>query len=163
MTAQDDDRATSRAGDQATASGGDHTTRRSGGDRSAGINRRRLFGLGAAGVAGVAAVGAGTFATRAVLEGPRPAAAASISDPVPFYGEHQAGIVTPAQDRLHFAGFDVTTKKRAELTEHAAGVDRGRRADDPGQGRGHLRRRRRRDPRRRRTTPARRSACPRPG
>ena len=27
---------------------------------------------------------------------------------VPFYGEHQAGIATPAQDRLHFASFDLT-------------------------------------------------------
>jgi deferrochelatase/peroxidase EfeB len=33
----------------------------------------------------------------------------------PFRGEHQAGIVTPAQDRLHFAAFDVTTRSRAQL------------------------------------------------
>ena len=33
----------------------------------------------------------------------------------PFYGDHQAGIVTPAQDRLHFAAFDVTTTDRDEL------------------------------------------------
>ncbi len=32
-----------------------------------------------------------------------------------FRGEHQAGIVTPAQDRLHFAAFDVTTTDREEL------------------------------------------------
>jgi deferrochelatase/peroxidase EfeB len=36
---------------------------------------------------------------------------------VPFHGEHQAGIVTPAQDRLHFVAFDVTTKDRDELVE----------------------------------------------
>ncbi|MEU8270598.1 iron uptake transporter deferrochelatase/peroxidase subunit [Sphaerisporangium sp. NPDC049002] len=78
------------------------------------INRRRLFGMGAA---GVAAVGVGAFATHSVLEGAAPAAAASASDPVPFYGEHQAGIVTPAQDRLHFVSFDVITKKRAELVD----------------------------------------------
>ncbi|WP_405143176.1 iron uptake transporter deferrochelatase/peroxidase subunit [Sphaerisporangium sp. NBC_01403] len=78
------------------------------------INRRKLFGIGAA---GAAAVGAGAFATHAVLEGPAPAAAASASDPVPFYGEHQAGIVTPAQDRLHFVSFDVITKKRDELVD----------------------------------------------
>ena len=29
------------------------------------------------------------------------------ADVVPFYGAHQAGIVTPAQDRLHMAAFDV--------------------------------------------------------
>ena len=34
---------------------------------------------------------------------------------MPFYGEHQAGIVTPAQDRLHFVAFDVITKDRDEL------------------------------------------------
>jgi deferrochelatase/peroxidase EfeB len=32
-----------------------------------------------------------------------------------FRGEHQAGIVTPAQDRLHFAAFDITTGSRAQL------------------------------------------------
>ncbi|GAA1016785.1 peroxidase [Acrocarpospora pleiomorpha] len=80
-----------------------------------GISRRKLFGLGAA---GVAAAGAGTLAVRSL---PDEAATAtpsgSASDPVPFYGEHQAGIVTPAQDRLHFVAFDVTTKDRAELVD----------------------------------------------
>jgi deferrochelatase/peroxidase EfeB len=36
---------------------------------------------------------------------------------VPFHGEHQAGVVTPAQDRMHFVSLDVTTSKRAELIE----------------------------------------------
>ena len=78
------------------------------------MSRRKLFGLGAA---GAAAVGAGAVVTRALVEEPTVAHAASISDPVSFYGEHQAGIVTPAQDRLHFVSFDVTTGKRAELVE----------------------------------------------
>ncbi|RCG25959.1 deferrochelatase/peroxidase EfeB [Sphaerisporangium album] len=78
------------------------------------INRRTLFGLGAA---GVAAAGTGVLASRSLLEGAPPAAAASTSDPVAFYGEHQAGIVTPAQDRLHFVSFDVVTKKRDELVD----------------------------------------------
>ena len=34
---------------------------------------------------------------------------------VPFYGAHQAGIATPAQDRLAFAAFDVTSTDRTEL------------------------------------------------
>src|SRR5207247_5429644 len=42
-------------------------------------------------------------------------ASAGMSAAVPFYGRHQAGIVTPAQDRLHFVAFDVTTTKRDEL------------------------------------------------
>ena len=35
--------------------------------------------------------------------------------PFAFHGPHQAGIVTPAQDRLHFAAFDVTTDSRDDL------------------------------------------------
>ncbi|GAA0398426.1 iron uptake transporter deferrochelatase/peroxidase subunit [Microbispora corallina] len=76
-----------------------------------GLSRRGLFGLG---VAGVAAVGAGAVATRALVDEPV-AHASSTSGPVPFYGSHQAGITTPAQDRLHFVTFDVVTKERAEL------------------------------------------------
>jgi len=34
-----------------------------------------------------------------------------------FRGAHQAGIVTPAQDRLHFAAFDVVTESRDELVD----------------------------------------------
>jgi deferrochelatase/peroxidase EfeB len=41
--------------------------------------------------------------------------AASAPTTYPFRGEHQAGIVTPAQDRLHFAAFDITTRSRAQL------------------------------------------------
>ncbi|MEU1732111.1 iron uptake transporter deferrochelatase/peroxidase subunit [Streptosporangium sp. NPDC020145] len=80
------------------------------------ISRRKLFGLGAA---GVAAAGAGVVALRAGEGGQGPTAArvASATDAVPFYGEHQAGIVTPAQDRLHFVAFDVITDKKAELDE----------------------------------------------
>ncbi|MEV5414348.1 iron uptake transporter deferrochelatase/peroxidase subunit [Thermopolyspora sp. NPDC052614] len=85
------------------------------------INRRRLLGLGAA---GVAAAGAGALVGRSTA-GPAapapgatiPVSAVSISGEVPFYGEHQAGIVTPAQDRLHFVAFDVITSDRAELVE----------------------------------------------
>lgn len=80
------------------------------------ISRRKLFGLGAA---GVAAAGAGVVALRAGGEDAASTSAhlTSASDAVPFYGEHQAGIVTPAQDRLHFVAFDVITDKKAELAE----------------------------------------------
>jgi len=78
------------------------------------ISRRKLFGMGAA---GVAAAGAGVIAVRGIDAAPAPTPVASVSDAVPFYGEHQAGIVTPAQDRLHFVSFDVITEKRAELAE----------------------------------------------
>ncbi|MEU8380126.1 iron uptake transporter deferrochelatase/peroxidase subunit [Streptosporangium sp. NPDC048865] len=86
------------------------------------ISRRKLFGMGAAGAAGVAVAGAGAIAVRGTGGEPAPVpvkavSTPSASDPVPFYGEHQAGIVTPAQDRLHFVSFDVTTGKKAELAE----------------------------------------------
>ena len=42
-------------------------------------------------------------------------AAAPGTGSVPFFGEHQAGILTPQQDRLHFASFDVTTSSAREL------------------------------------------------
>ncbi len=73
------------------------------------LSRRRL--LGAAGAGAVAAgAGVGGFAWA---QHDQPDAGGSGS--YPFHGEHQAGIVTPAQDRLHFAAFDVTTDSRAEL------------------------------------------------
>ncbi|MGW0804859.1 iron uptake transporter deferrochelatase/peroxidase subunit [Nonomuraea sp. NPDC002799] len=78
------------------------------------LSRRGLFGLGAA---GATVAGAGVVAANTLLDEPPVAHAASTSDPFPFYGAHQAGIVTPAQDRLHFVAFDVTTGKRAELLE----------------------------------------------
>jgi len=36
---------------------------------------------------------------------------------VPFRGDRQAGIITEAQDRMHFATFDVTTDSRSDLVE----------------------------------------------
>jgi deferrochelatase/peroxidase EfeB len=36
---------------------------------------------------------------------------------IPFFGEHQAGILTPQQDRVVFASFDLTTTSRAELRD----------------------------------------------
>jgi deferrochelatase/peroxidase EfeB len=77
------------------------------------FSRRRLLtsaGLGAAGVG----LGAGGY-----LIGHDNAEAAEIpgTGPVDFYGEHQAGIATPAQDRLFFASFDLETESKAELCE----------------------------------------------
>jgi deferrochelatase/peroxidase EfeB len=68
------------------------------------MSRRSLLGLtGAAGAA--AAVGVlearGSSADTAAL--------------VPFHGEHQSGIVTPQQDRLHVVALDVTTPTRSAV------------------------------------------------
>ncbi|MEP9364339.1 iron uptake transporter deferrochelatase/peroxidase subunit [Nocardioides sp. CN2-186] len=74
-----------------------------------GVSRRGVVGGGIA-----AGLAAGAFvAGRATAD--EPATAAVEADTYAFRGEHQAGIVTPAQDRLHFAAFDVTTASRAQL------------------------------------------------
>ncbi|GAA3042909.1 iron uptake transporter deferrochelatase/peroxidase subunit [Actinokineospora globicatena] len=79
--------------------------------RRGGVSRRGLFGLAGAGVA-VAGLGA---AAGVIASGEQPAPVADTSAPVAFRGQHQAGIVTPAQDRMHFVAFDVTTRDRADL------------------------------------------------
>lgn len=86
-----------------------------------GLSRRRLFGFAGLGAAGLLASGAaGGLVGRATAEeqiAPSTSAAAEY-DPtaaVRFTGPHQAGIVTAAQDRLHFVSFDVVTESRAEL------------------------------------------------
>lgn len=77
--------------------------------RPDGVSRRRLFGTSAGAALGFAALGAagGVAAERTT----RPEA----HRPYAFHGTHQPGVVTPAQDRLHFAAFDVTTTDRAVL------------------------------------------------
>src|SRR4051794_23720162 len=77
------------------------------------ISRRQLIAATGAG-AGLLAVGAaGALAVEA--HGDTADAGTRLPDAVDFYGEHQAGIVTPAQDRLHFVAFDVITDDRAKL------------------------------------------------
>jgi deferrochelatase/peroxidase EfeB len=83
------------------------------------VSRRRaiaLAGVGVAGVAGAAALG-GALVRGAVDEHDDPAAGSTAAGAVTFTGEHQAGIVTPAQDRLHFVAFDVVTKDRDRLIQ----------------------------------------------
>ncbi|MFE9400838.1 iron uptake transporter deferrochelatase/peroxidase subunit [Streptomyces sp. NPDC006530] len=79
-------------------------------------SRRALLGWGGAGLALGAAAAGGTVA---VVKGGGSDAvpAAESGAAVPFHGDHQAGIATAVQDRLHFASFDVTTKDRAALVQ----------------------------------------------
>lgn len=76
-----------------------------------GLSRRRLLGTAGAGAVAVGAAGWGGYALAAREDEPAASPAARFD----FHGEHQAGIVTPAQDRLHFAAFDVTTDSRDDL------------------------------------------------
>jgi len=73
------------------------------------VSRRQLLGLFGAGAAGLA-VGGGAGAGIAIAAGAAAADAAGgrSATTYPFYGEHQAGILTPVQDRLHFASFDLS-------------------------------------------------------
>lgn len=76
-----------------------------------GVSRRSL--LGAAGVGALAAGAVGGYAVAATRD--EPVAPDPDAVPVAFEGRHQAGILTPAQDRLHFVVLDVTTESRDDL------------------------------------------------
>ncbi len=76
------------------------------------LSRRRLLGAAGAGALAVGAAGVGGFAYGNETDD---APQGVDESTYPFQGEHQSGITTPAQDRLHFATFDVTTESRAEL------------------------------------------------
>ena len=76
---------------------------------------------------------------RAVTDAAAAGAPASTAAPalaldaaIPFRGEHQAGIVTPAQDRLYFVALDVVTSDRERPAPAPQGLDRARRAHDGG-------------------------------
>jgi deferrochelatase/peroxidase EfeB len=75
------------------------------------MSRRHVLGWSGAGLA----LGAAAGGAAAALADDRATGATDSGAPVPFHGEHQAGIATPVQDRLHFASFDVTTRDRSEL------------------------------------------------
>src|ERR1700712_440889 len=79
--------------------------------RPRGVSRRRLLGYAGAGAAVGAAGFAGGIGTARATDGE----AGPGIDRYSFHAKHQAGIVTPAQDRLHFASYDVTATSRAEL------------------------------------------------
>jgi deferrochelatase/peroxidase EfeB len=74
------------------------------------LTRRALLTSGGAAAVAAAAAGAGFAAGQDGGADDAPGAGRHV---VPFHGEHQAGIATPAQDRLHFAAFDVEPGVRA--------------------------------------------------
>jgi deferrochelatase/peroxidase EfeB len=82
-----------------------------------GLSRRGLLGLIGTGVgAGALGVGAGIGGDRALQAHARGGSGAA--DRYPFAGRHQSGITTAAQDRLHFASFDMAAgTTRRDLVE----------------------------------------------
>jgi deferrochelatase/peroxidase EfeB len=72
------------------------------------MNRRQFFGSSALASLGLASLG--------VVEGSTEAAAATQQEVVTFYGPHQAGIATAAQDHLVFATFDIATSSTQLLS-----------------------------------------------
>ncbi|MBT2674669.1 deferrochelatase/peroxidase EfeB, partial [Streptomyces sp. ISL-14] len=82
-------------------------------------SRRALIGWGGAGLALGAVAAGGTVAmTRdGDSAGDSAPAGAATGAAIAFHGDHQAGIATPVQDRLHFAAFDVKTDDRAEFVQ----------------------------------------------
>ncbi len=85
-------------------------------DSQSGVSRRGLLGWGAgAAVAGVAAATVARSATVAAEP------VSSVIDPTQLSyslrGTHQPGVITPAQDRMHFVALDVTTKDPAVLAD----------------------------------------------
>jgi deferrochelatase/peroxidase EfeB len=84
---------------------------------SRGLSRRGLLGLIGTGVgAGALGVGAGIGGDRALQAHALGTSGAAAR--YPFEGRHQSGITTAAQDRLHFASFDMAAgTTRRDLVE----------------------------------------------
>ncbi len=84
------------------------------GESKGGFSRRRFLG-GAIGTAGVAALAGATGFGVGRYTAPAPSTPSDSR--LPFYGAHQAGIATPAQDRLAFAAFDLTTNSTTAVQQ----------------------------------------------
>src|ERR1700679_896331 len=82
------------------------------GQRMTPISRRRLLASAGIGAAGIGLGGVGYVVGQDSAE-----ASEGSTGRAPCDGAHQAGIEPPAQDRLHFASFDLRTEDRAELQE----------------------------------------------
>ncbi|HPX38609.1 MAG TPA: iron uptake transporter deferrochelatase/peroxidase subunit [Mycobacterium sp.] len=77
-----------------------------------GVSRRRLFGAAGVAAAVIGAASAGTLAGRAAAAS---TASGGLDKPVLFRGRHQGGIITPAQDRMHYCAFDITTDSKPDV------------------------------------------------
>ena len=105
----DDNNSTQQPDD---ASPSDQTAETSSSGRGPRLGRRGF--LGAAGLAGVV-VGGAAGGAIGYAAAPKPTDTAS--EAVEFYGEHQAGIITPQQNSLVFAAFDVADSVTTQQLE----------------------------------------------
>jgi deferrochelatase/peroxidase EfeB len=79
-----------------------------------GLTRRTVL-------SGAALLGLGAGLDHVITKSPRGTTAQSFGaetaeGAVPFYGDHQAGIATPAQDHLSFAAFDIASEAVDDLS-----------------------------------------------
>ncbi|MGG6311774.1 iron uptake transporter deferrochelatase/peroxidase subunit [Paenibacillus macerans] len=99
------------------------------------FSRRELLKIAGAGGIGLLLGGGGAYgmlAAKEMLAKTAPKAGVPSGSLVPFHGGHQAGIVTPAQNFLCFAAFDLTTRSLSDVrklfqawTEAAAAMTEG--------------------------------------
>jgi deferrochelatase/peroxidase EfeB len=82
-------------------------------ESTSGLSRRKL--IGAAGIGALAVGAGGGYAVGRQDEESTAGIPDPDAKPIPFEGVHQAGIVTPAQDRLYFVALDMTSDERADL------------------------------------------------
>ncbi|MCL6603751.1 MAG: deferrochelatase/peroxidase EfeB [Paenibacillus sp.] len=76
----------------------------------------RLTGVGGLGLLlGGGGIGSILAARSVTATATAPQTDTALVDSIPFYGDHQAGIVTPAQNFLCFAAFDLTTSKLSDV------------------------------------------------
>ncbi|MBL0385188.1 deferrochelatase/peroxidase EfeB [Tumebacillus sp. ITR2] len=105
------------------------------------LSRRQLLKMAGVGGAGLllGAGGVGTlFGTGVVsAKGSKAATAQPNADILPFYGTYQQGIITPQQDFIYFAAFDIIGKKQSDVrglfekwTAAAARMTQGETAGD---------------------------------
>ena len=98
------------------------------------ISRRQFVTGAALGVGGVAVGAVGATAIARASDDAAPQAAGSMTEP--FYGQHQAGVATPAQAYAAFAAYDLRPGATAEsaarmmhlLSDDAARLTQGRAA-----------------------------------
>jgi deferrochelatase/peroxidase EfeB len=81
------------------------------------VNRRKFLATAGAAGGGLAIGGIGGYLAASGENAEAAGGGSPGTGLVEFHGKHQAGILTPQQDRLHFAAFDVTTTSARQLRE----------------------------------------------